>query len=88
MHVIKFFESSETVHIMVDRVDRCEENDRMTLMSILGRMVAEAPCTVKVLIVISGSDWTFDIKEIDKKHRDAFIIYEERQGTTTDEMDY
>lgn len=49
------------------------------LLNILAHMTKEASCTVKVLVVISGSDWTFDLKEIDKNYRDIVITYVERQ---------
>ncbi|KAF4624369.1 hypothetical protein G7Y89_g13804 [Cudoniella acicularis] len=85
--VIKFFEPSETVYIMLDRVDKCREEERTSLLNILGRMVTEALCTLKILIVISGSDWTINLNEVDKKYRDLFKIYEERQEGG-DELDY
>lgn len=86
--VIKFFKPSETVHIMLDRLDRCSEPDRLTLLNLLGCMAKEAPCILKVLVVISGSDWTFDLKEIEKKYRDAVIRYVAHQEKTEESNYY
>lgn len=59
MRVIEMFEQCGIVHITIDRVDKCEEHERMSLLDLLGRMIKEARCTVNVLVVINGSDCVF-----------------------------
>ncbi|KAF7936397.1 uncharacterized protein EAE98_002616 [Botrytis deweyae] len=58
--IIGFFEPSEIVYIVIDRVDRCSRNPpnhRKALLDALVKMVEAADCKLKVLTVINGYDW-------------------------------
>ncbi|KAM3072727.1 hypothetical protein ACMFMF_007060 [Clarireedia jacksonii] len=63
--VISFFEPSDTVYIIIDRVDRCSiktsgTNHRKALLNALEAMVKIATCKLKVLAIINGYDWGRD----------------------------
>ena len=69
VRVVKFFDESETVYIVVDRADRCRDvqkdiDHRKPLLKILVKMVEEARCKLRVLVVMDGHSWP------EKKYRD------------------
>lgn len=63
--VIDFFAATERVDVFVDRLDRCRKEQRIALLDILAHMTQTARCTLKVVIIISGSDWIFPDSELD-----------------------
>ena len=69
VRVVDFFDESETVYIVVDRADRCRDvqkdiDHRKLLLKILVKMVEEARCKLRVLVVMDGHSWP------EKKYRD------------------
>lgn len=60
------FESTETVDIVIDRLDFCraraagdrEIDNRRALLQTLSEMVAKARATVKVMVVSNWHGWT------------------------------
>jgi len=84
--VVNFFEESETVYIIVDRVDRCMDprkaaDHRKALLKALVRMVEGAKCNLKILAVINGYDWRVEDRrdEFGEEKKGIFIIHTERQ---------
>ncbi|KXJ90852.1 hypothetical protein Micbo1qcDRAFT_234134 [Microdochium bolleyi] len=59
--VLQLFGSTETVYVILDRIDQCCARDHYGLVSVLGAMFQEASCVVKVLMVADGAGW--DIRE-------------------------
>ncbi|KAJ2974150.1 hypothetical protein NUW58_g8750 [Xylaria curta] len=55
---IKIFGRAETVIIVVDRIDACDEVERDELLRNMVKLINEAYCTVKLLVVSQWiSDW-------------------------------
>lgn len=88
MAVIGFFDPSDTVYILLDRLDRCATSERLMLLDLLAHLTKGASCTLKVLVVVSGSDWSFDLREIPKTYRDVVVRYVERQERTEESNYY
>ncbi|KAL4800786.1 hypothetical protein BDV19DRAFT_352147 [Aspergillus venezuelensis] len=70
--VVEFFNESETLYIIIDRVDRCCDyrnfDHRKSLMDGLVRMVNVARCKLKILSVSESSGWSIE------HHRDELGI--------------
>jgi hypothetical protein len=85
LRVVNFFSESETVYIIVDRVDRCmypgKADHRRALTKALVRMVEGAKCNLKILAVINGYGWRVeDIRdEFGAEKKETLIIHTERQ---------
>lgn len=85
LRVVNFFEESETVYIIVDRVDRCRDprkaDHRKALVKALVRMVEGAKCNLKILAVINGYDWIVEERrdEFGEEKKGRVIIHTERQ---------
>jgi hypothetical protein len=85
LRVVNFFDESETVYLIVDRIDRCmypgKADHRRALTKALVRMVEGARCKLKVLAVINGYDWRVeDIRyEFGAEKEGTLIIHTERQ---------
>ena len=65
LRVIRFFDESETVYIVLDRVDRCcnlrkEVDHRKPLLKILVKLVEAARCKLRVLVVMDGRQWNVE----------------------------
>ncbi len=55
---MKVFGPGETVFIVLDRVDLCHDDDRGDMMRLLGEMMSEVDCTVKILAISQRTgDW-------------------------------
>lgn len=76
------------IYILLDRIDKCREEGRTALLEVLGRVgvAYDSSCTLKVLVVNSGSDWTFDHrKEIANSYRRnrrffrQYVVVQERE---------
>jgi hypothetical protein len=72
--IIGIFEPSESVYIIIDRVDRCchvakSVDQRMALMKLLGRLAQASRCTLKILTVVHADQWDVRtvIQELDTK---------------------
>ena len=80
VRVVDFFDESETVYIVVDRADRCRDlqkaDHRKTLLRALVRMVEEARCKLKVLVVMDGRSWPVEKfrDDVDVKMAERFIL--------------
>ena len=61
LSAVNFFDESESVYIIVDRVDRCRDwkkvDHRKILLKCLVKLVEGARCNLKVLAVINGRSW-------------------------------
>jgi len=85
LRVVNFFSESETVYIIVDRIDRCmypgKADHRRALIKALVRMVEGAKCNLKILAVINGYGWRVeDIRdEFGAEKKETLIIHTERQ---------
>jgi hypothetical protein len=86
VRVVNFFEDSETVYIIVDRVDRCidpkkDADHRKALLKVLVRMAEGAKCNLKILAVINGYDWRVEDRrdEFGAEKNGTVIIHTERQ---------
>ena len=97
LRVISFFDESETVHIIVDRADFCclfketldedchfkkRIDDRKLLLKELVGLVEAARCKLKVLVVISGYQWSMEKyqDELDQKTQGRVIVHTAEQG--------
>jgi len=81
---------SQTVHIIVDRLDRldpCEADDRIAFLRILAQAAQTTECVVKVFVVISGSDWIFQPSDL-REFGEFIVIHKERQERLSDQDDY
>lgn len=86
LRVVNFFAESETVYIIVDRIDRCtypgKADHRRALTKALVKMVEGAKCNLKILAVINGYDWRVeDIRDdFGAEKEGTLIIHTERQS--------
>jgi hypothetical protein len=83
--VLNMFDSTKTVWIILDRVDRCEAalktNHRKKLLQRLVYLVEKAEVKVRVLAVVNGCDWRVDEEGDELGHSIpvSLIIHTERQ---------
>lgn len=81
LRVIDLFDDSETLHIVVDRVDRCQDpktvDHRKMLLIVLIKMVEAARCKLKVLTVMNGQIWGVEDyqDEFGAKMKDRLIVH-------------
>lgn len=82
VHVIRMFGTSETVEIIVDRLDRCRVRedgpvgDRGALLKLLSELVKKAHARVKILVVVNWHDWKVDewIAEEDLEREGRMVL--------------
>lgn len=86
LRVISFFDESETVHVILDRVDRCCDlkkriDHRKPLLKALVKMVEAARCKLKVFVVINGYQWSIEERrdELEEKMTGRVIVHKEVQ---------
>lgn len=89
LRVISFFDESETVHIILDRADRCcdlkrEIDHRKALLQALVKMVEAARFKLKVLVVINAIQWRVETRqdELEVKMKERVIIHTREQGNS------
>lgn len=78
--IISFFDPSDTVYIVIDRVDRCSHrtsNHRKALLDALVKMVEAADCKLKVLAVVNGYDWDSRSYNVERRRRVKRVIVEQ-----------
>ena len=77
VRVVDFFDESETVYIIVDRADRCRDlqkaDHRKALLKVFVKMVEEARCRLKILVVMDGRSWP-----VERYRDDVGVKMEER----------
>ena len=87
LRAIDFFDESETVHVTLDRADRCCDlknrfDHRRPLLKTLVKMVEAARCKLRVLMVFNGNQW--DAKErvddLEEKMKGKIIPLRANQG--------
>lgn len=91
LSAVNFYDESESVYIIVDRVDRCRDwknkvDHRKILLKCLAKLVEGARCKLKVLVVVNGHSWSVgryeDIIGGNMKEK-GIIIHEEEQNYKT-----
>lgn len=55
--IARLLDPQKEVHIILDRIDRCVEEDQLDFMTLLNRISEETKCCLKVLAVASKSYW-------------------------------
>ena len=60
--ILQLPRKNESIYILIDRLDRCEEDGmrNIKLLKELAKVVAEAKCTVKFIVVINNFYWHFE----------------------------
>lgn len=87
LRVLNMFDPSETVWIILDRVDRCRDgsniNHRKALLKMMVHLVENAKVKVRVLAVVHGYDWRVDEEgdELGQSGMGSVIIHTGRQQT-------
>ena len=86
LRVVGFFDESETVYIILDRLDRCcdwkqQVHHQKPLLKALVRMVEAARCKLRVLVVIHGYLWPIEEEweELKEKANGRIIVHTARQ---------
>ena len=86
LRVVGFFNESETVHVVLDRVDRCcdlkkKVDHRKPLLKALVKMVEAARCKLRVLVVINGHQWSIEQRrdELEEKINGRTIVHRAEQ---------
>jgi len=89
LRVTSFFDESETVHIILDRADRCCDwkkrvDHRKALLKALVKMVEAARCKLRVLVVINGYNWEVEKRqdELGEKIKGRVIVHTAVQGNS------
>jgi hypothetical protein len=77
--VINYFEAGETVYIIVDRVDRCEEDQQLLLLHTLTQLMERGRCTTKVLVIANTVGWSVDRKALLTREKNGVVWVEEEQ---------
>ena len=90
VRVVAFFDESETVYIVVDRADRCRDlekaDHRKMLLKVLVKMVEEARCRLKVLVLMDGRSWPVEEHrdDVGVKMEERFVVYTATQELRDD----
>ena len=87
LRVVNLFDESETVHVVLDRVDRCCDlkkrvDHRKPVLKALVKMVEAARCRLRVLVVVNGYQWSVEqrVDELEVKIKGRFIVHTAEQG--------
>ena len=87
IRVIGFFDESETVHVTLDRADRCCDlkarvDHRRPLLKTLVKMVEAARCKLRVLMVVNGNQWNVKerVDDLEEKMKGKIILLRAEQG--------
>lgn len=87
LRVVGLFDESETVYVVLDRLDRCCDlkkrvDHRKPLLKTLVRMVEAARCKLRVLVVINGYQWSVEQRrdELEEKVKGRIIVHTAEQG--------
>jgi hypothetical protein len=86
LRVLNMFEPTQTVWIIIDRVDRCKLgskfNHRKKLVKTMVHLVERAKVKVRVLAVVNGFDWKVDEQsdEFEQSNEESVILHIDRQG--------
>ncbi|KAJ2901776.1 hypothetical protein MKZ38_001396 [Zalerion maritima] len=73
--VLDLFDETDTVYIVLDRIDRCREVDHYDFLELLGDIVGRScngeqkACAVKVLAVANREGWEGECESIRKRHK-------------------
>ena len=86
LRVVGFFDESETVYVVLDRLDQCcdlkkQIDHRKPLLKALVRMVEAARCKLRVLVVINGYQWPVEQRrdELEEKVKERIIVHTAEQ---------
>ena len=86
LRVVGFFDESETVYVVLDRLDQCCDlkmrvDHRKLLLKALVRMVEGARCKLRVLVVINGYQWSVEQRrdELEEKVKGRIIVHTAEQ---------
>ena len=79
-------EETSTIHIVLDRFDRCNNEKRVEIIRVLLSAIEEAGCVVKVLITIDPIFWPLEDWRYDKKK--LLDMQEESRGFMLSRMDW
>lgn len=86
LRVMSFFDDLETVHVILDRADRCCDlkkgvDHRKPLLKALVKMVEAARCKLRVLVVINGCQWDVERRrdELGEKMKGRVIVHRAEQ---------
>lgn len=68
--IVKTFDHGETIHIIIDRLDLCQESGRDDIPRVMADVLNESSCTVKALLVTQWEyDWRLNEREIKARLR-------------------
>ncbi|EXJ82359.1 hypothetical protein A1O3_06172 [Capronia epimyces CBS 606.96] len=80
--VIGLFDDSETIHIVLDRLDQCcdlveKVDQRKLLLKLLAKLVESARCRLKILVVNNGDQWNVErrISELGQTIQGRVILH-------------
>lgn len=62
--VVQLFEPQETIYLVLDRVDRCWNDDQYDLMHILVDIISCGECSMKILAVADSTTWICNLRSI------------------------
>ena len=86
LRVVRFFDESETVYVVLDRLDRCCDlkkgvDHRKPFLKALVRMVEAARFKLRVLVVINGYQWRVEQRqdELGEKVKGRVIVHTAEQ---------
>ncbi|TQV94675.1 hypothetical protein V2A60_005700 [Cordyceps javanica] len=85
--VLALFDEGERVDVLVDRLDKCAAAQRVALLDVLGAMARAARCTVKVVVIVSGSDWAFEDCDLDRDYAHHVVVYRAAQQRSKESAD-
>lgn len=88
VRALDFFDDSETLYIVVDRADRCQDpktvDHRKNLLKVFVKMVEASTCKLKILTVVDGNRWRVVNyqDELGAKINERIIVHRAEQGMT------
>lgn len=62
--MMSLYQPEDVVYIVLDRVDRCCTSGQLEMLKGLVRMMDQASCTMKVLIVAEGTFWNVKVSKL------------------------
>ncbi|KAF3015629.1 hypothetical protein E8E14_011112 [Neopestalotiopsis sp. 37M] len=87
--VLALYPSHQSVHIVLDRIDRCPRDEQYELIDLLGYLVQNAVCNLKILLVADSADWKVSEATYSRTFRGRVHLLELRQLLTMrGESDY
>lgn len=73
MIAIGLVQRDQVVYVILDRIDRCREGEKVTFLDILIRLMEEANCVIKILASANTEFWATSRQELRSTQRSSVV---------------